>query len=51
MVRVYGHVSPNKYEKNGETRYETDLVADFIEFLESRAIVDAREESKNNVEA
>ncbi len=51
MVRVYGHVSPNKYEKNGETVYDTDLVADYIDFLESKAIVDAREESRNKTVA
>lgn len=42
-VRVYGHISPNRYEKNGETVYSTDLVAEFIDFLESKATVEARE--------
>lgn len=45
-VRVYGHVAPNKYDKNGETVYDTDLVADYIDFLESKATVDAREAAK-----
>jgi len=45
-VRVYGHIQPSRYEKNGETVYEQDLVADFVEFLESRAVVEEREERK-----
>ncbi len=42
-VHVYGHVSPNKYEKDGQVVYATDLVADYIDFLESKATVEARE--------
>ncbi len=45
-VRVYGHIQPNRYEKNGDTVYKQDLVADFVEFLESRTAVEEREERK-----
>lgn len=45
-VRVYGHIQPNRYEKNGETIYSTDLIAEFIDFLESKAAVEAREERR-----
>ncbi len=46
-VRVYGHIAPNKYEKDGQTIYSTDHVAEFIDFLESKATVEAREERKS----
>lgn len=45
-VRVYGHIQPNKYEKNGEMVYEQDLVSDFVEFLESRTVTEEREQRK-----
>lgn len=45
-VRVYGHIQPNKYEKNGEKVYEQDLVSDFVEFLESRAVTEEREQRR-----
>lgn len=45
-VKVYGHIAPNNYEKDGQQVYDTDLVADYIEFLESKATVDAREAAK-----
>lgn len=48
-VRVYGHITPNNYDKDGEKQYGTDLVADFIQFLESKATVDAREAAKATV--
>ena len=46
LVEAYGRIKPNKYEKNGETVYSTDIVADCIEFLESRSVVEAREAGK-----
>ena len=46
-VRVYGHILPNRYEKNGETVYSTDLIVENIDILESKAAVRAREERKN----
>lgn len=45
-VNVYGHITPNEYVKDGEKQYNTDLVADYIESLESKATVDAREAAK-----
>ncbi|MBO5435329.1 hypothetical protein J6A31_05890 [bacterium] len=50
-VRIFGHVAPSQYEKDGEPVYTQDLVADYIEFLESKAIVDAREAAKVAAEA
>lgn len=48
-IRIYGHVAPNNYEKDGgEKVYGTDLIADFIDFLESKATVEAREAAKGN---
>ena len=51
-VRIYGHVTPNKYDKNGETVYSQDLIADFVDFLESKGTVEQREAIKayNNAE-
>lgn len=47
LVRVYAHFSNNKYEnKAGETVYSTDFVTDSVEFLESKAVVDARKAAK-----
>ncbi len=45
-VRVYGRVQPDKYEKNGQMVYEQDLVSDFVEFLESRAVTEEREQRR-----
>ncbi len=45
-VQVYGHVSQNRYEKDGQTIFATDIIADYIEFLESRAVIEAREQAK-----
>lgn len=45
-VMVYGHVKPNSYEKNGEKVYNNDLIADYVEFLETKKDVDLREAAK-----
>ncbi len=46
-IRTYGHVGTNKYtDKDGVERYNTDLIADYVEFLESKATGDAREPAK-----
>lgn len=45
-VRIHGHIAPGSYQKGTETIYTQDIVADFIEFLESKAAVDAREAAK-----
>lgn len=47
LVRVYGHITTGNYPKDGKTVYTTDLVADYIEFLESKAVIEAREAMKN----
>ena len=46
LVQVIGHVAPSKYEKDGKPVYNTDLVADYIIFLESKETVVAREAAK-----
>jgi single-stranded DNA-binding protein len=46
LVMVAGHLKNNSYEKNGEKIYSLDIVADSVEFLESKAVVDARENAK-----
>lgn len=47
-ARIYGHLGPNKYtdEKTGEEVFGIDVIADYIEFIESKAVVDAREAAK-----
>ncbi len=47
-VRVYGHIHPNRYEKNGQMIYQTNPVADHIEMLEARAVVEERERRKSH---
>ena len=46
LLMVTAHLNNNSYEKNGETIYSLDVVADCIEFLESKATVEAREAAK-----
>ena len=45
-VEVIGHIAPNSYEKNGETVYSQDLVADTIDIREGKAATNAREAKK-----
>lgn len=47
-VRVYGHISTSSYEKDGKTIRSQDLIADYVEFLESKAVVDVREAVKRS---
>lgn len=42
LVRIYGHISPSSYMRDGERVYNQDVIADFIEFLESKATVQTR---------
>lgn len=42
MLRCIGHIQPNIYEKNGSKIYSTDLVADYIGFLETKEQVAMR---------
>ncbi len=46
LVRVFGHISPSQYEKNGETVYNQSIVVDLVEYLETKAAVNAREAAK-----
>ena len=45
-VRVHFHIMPNKYEKNGEMRYAQDLIVKMVEPLESKAVIDEREQRR-----
>lgn len=45
-IRVFGHVATSQYEKQGQKIYSTDLIADYIEFLESKSTIMAREFNK-----
>lgn len=47
LVQLYGHVDPGSYTKDGKTIYTQDLVADYIEFLEAKSVVEAREAAKS----
>ena len=46
LVMVFAHLTNNSYEKNGEKVFSTDVVTDCVEFLESKATVEAREAAK-----
>ena len=46
LVMVSAHFNNNSYEKEGKKIYSTDVVANAIEFLESKATVEAREAEK-----
>jgi single-stranded DNA-binding protein len=46
LVMVSAFFRNNNYEKDGEKRYELDVVAGCIEFLESKAVIEAREAAK-----
>lgn len=48
LVFVTSHFKNFKYQKDGQDVYGTDVVADCIEFLESKAVVEAREAAKAN---
>ena len=45
-IRVYGHVSASSYMKGDQKIYATDLIADNIEFCESKSTVKNREIKK-----
>lgn len=46
LVNVHGHVAVRSREENGKTAFDQEFVADFIEFLESKAAVDIRKAAK-----
>lgn len=48
-VKVYGYIRPNRYEKDGQTIYNQDLIANFVEFLEAKQTVEEREKRKEHV--
>ena len=42
LVRMYCHLSPNKRTKDGVVLYEPDVIVDYIDYEESKALVEAR---------
>ena len=47
LVKLYGRVMPGSYTKDGKIVYTQDLIIDYIEFLESKSVVEAREAAKS----
>ncbi len=51
LIGIYGHIVPNTYtNKEGTKVFALDLVADYIDFLESKATVTRRESMKNLID-
>ena len=51
LVHLTGHLSTSSYEKDGEMNYvENELIADCIDFLEAKSVVEAREAGKASEE-
>lgn len=48
LITIHGHIKAGSYEKDGQTVYTTDLIADNILFLETKAVIKAREIAKRN---
>lgn len=48
MVRIYGHIAPSRYEKEGKDVFKQDIIADYVEFMETKATVQAREMAEAN---
>lgn len=48
LVLVKSHFKNSKYQKDGQDVYALDVIADHIEYLESKAVVEAREAAKAN---
>lgn len=46
LVEAYCHIAPNSYGEGDAKTYTQDIVADYIVFLESKAVVDQREAEK-----
>lgn len=42
LVTIVGHINAGSYKKDDKVIFTTDLVADYIEFLESKDLVDRR---------
>ena len=45
LIMVTAHFRNNSYEKDGQKVYALDVVTDSIDFLESKAVVEAREDA------
>lgn len=48
LVRIFGHIVCSHYEKDGEQIFKQDIVADYVEFLETKAAVQARKMAEVN---
>ena len=46
-IHIFGHIGTSQYEKDGKKIYNTGLIDDYIVFLESKAVVAAREAVKS----
>lgn len=46
LVYVIAHFKDFKYQKDGQDVYGLDVITDCVEFLESKAVVEAREAAK-----
>lgn len=48
LVQLTCHLVPSNYKnKDGQTVYSQDVIADYIEFLEAKSVVEAREAAKS----
>ena len=46
LVAITAHFNNNSYEKDGQKVYATDVIVNAIDFLESKATIEAREAAK-----
>lgn len=47
-VAVQGHIQTGKYEKDGQTRFTFDVVADRVEFLDNKKKIDGDQQQSSN---
>lgn len=50
MIGVTGRIGASEYEKNGVKIYNNDLIADSIDFLQSKSNSSAKNESKEEIQ-
>ena len=47
LVKLFGHIAPGGYKKGDQMVYTQDVITDYIEFLEAKSVVKAREAAKS----
>lgn len=48
FIEIHGHLVAGGYDKkSGERVYSQDVIVDYVEFLEAKAVVEAREAAKS----